>query len=128
MRILVDSTVETGDVSSITGYLLDNIIIFSVIKSINRTSRSANKFLTCSMVTPVDVAITGGVTSDASVSEVDLLNLGDVATSINLDACKRRFQIFFIALLLALLQQLANIFRKMLLSSRDDVLRVDVGS
>ena len=82
------------------------------------------------MVTPVDVSLTGGVTSDASaeVGEVDLLDLGDLATSINLDACKRRFQIFFIALLLALLQQLANIFRKMLLSSRDDVLRVDVGS
>ena len=82
------------------------------------------------MVTPADVSLTGGVTSDASaeVVEVDLLDLGDLATSINHDTCKRRFQIFFIALLFALLQQLVNIFWKMLLSCQDDVLRVDVGS
>jgi len=70
----VDSTVEIGYVSSITGCLPANIIIFSVIKSTNRTSHSANKFLTCSMVTPVDVSLTGGVTSDAS-AEVEVKSI-----------------------------------------------------
>ena len=75
--------VESGDMSSITGSLPANISIFSVIKSTNHTSLSANKFLTCSMVTLEDVALIGAVTlTDASVVGVEDERVGRTNFSI----------------------------------------------
>ena len=57
-------------------------------------------------------------------SENDLLDLGDFALSVDFNACKRCLQIF-ITLLFALLQHLANIFRKMVEHRGDDIVLVD---